>query len=123
MPGGVSGSFRYFAPYPFYIKSSLKTEIVDIDNNKYLDCFSGNGPLLLGHNNPKLERELVKNKNYGLLPLNPDLLYEAASLINELVPCAESTRFVNTGTEAVMSAVRIARAYTCLLYTSDAADE
>ena len=112
MPGGVSGSFRYFAPYPFYIKSSLKTEIVDIDNNKYLDCFSGNGPLLLGHNNPKLERELVKNKNYGLLPLNPDLLYEAASLINELVPCAESTRFVNTGTEAVMSAVRIARAYT-----------
>ena len=112
MPGGVSGSFRYFAPYPFYIKSSLKSEIIDIDNNKYLDCFSGNGPLLLGHNNPKIAREINKNKNYGLLPLNPELLYEAASLINDLVPCAESTRFVNTGTEAVMSAVRIARAYT-----------
>ena len=59
MPGGVSGSFRYFAPYPFYIKSAEKSHIVDIDNNKYLDLFSGNGPLLLGHNNPKILKEVT----------------------------------------------------------------
>jgi len=112
MPGGVSGSFRYFAPYPFYTKSASKSYIVDIDNNKYLDVFSGNGPLLLGHNHPKLIKEINKNKRYGSLPLNPYLLYECSSLINELVPAAEATRFLNTGTEAVMSAVRIARAYT-----------
>lgn len=112
MPGGVSGSFRYFAPYPFYIKSALKSHITDIDNNNYLDFFSGNGPLLLGHNHPKLTKEINKNKRYGSLPLNPYLLYECSELISELVPVAESTRFLNTGTEAVMSAVRIARAYT-----------
>ena len=112
MPGGVSGSFRYFAPYPFYTKSASKSYIVDIDNNKYLDVFSGNGPLLLGHNHPKLLKEINKNKRYGSLPLNPYLLYECSSLINELVPAAEAIRFLNTGTEAVMSAVRIARAYT-----------
>lgn len=112
MPGGVSGSFRYFAPYPFYTKSASKSYIVDIDNNKYLDVFSGNGPLLLGHNHPKLIKEINKNKRYGSLPLNPYLLYECSSLISELVPAAEATRFLNTGTEAVMSAVRIARAYT-----------
>jgi len=112
MPGGVSGSFRYFAPYPFYTKSASKSYIVDIDNNKYLDVFSGNGPLLLGHNHPKLIKEINKNKRYGSLPLNPYLLYECSSLISELVPAAEVTRFLNTGTEAVMSAVRIARAYT-----------
>ena len=112
MPGGVSGSFRYFAPYPFYIKSAEKSYIVDIDNNKYLDLFSGNGPLLLGHNNPKILKEVTRNKKYGSLPLNPDLLYECSSLIRELVPSAESIRFLNTGTEAVMSAIRIARAYS-----------
>ena len=112
MPGAVSGSFRYFAPYPFYTKSASKSHIVDIDNNQYLDVFSGNGPLLLGHNHPKLIKEINKNKRYGSLPLNPYLLYECSSLISELVPAAEATRFLNTGTEAVMSAVRIARAYT-----------
>ena len=112
MPGGVSGSFRYFAPYPFYVKSAEKSHIIDIDKNKYLDLFSGNGPLLLGHNNPKILKEINKNKKYGSLPLNPDLLYECSLLIKELVPSAESVRFLNTGTEAVMSATRIARAYT-----------
>ncbi len=112
MPGGVSGSFRYFSPHPFYINSVFKSKIIDIDNNEYLDFFSANGPLLLGHNHPEIKKQINKNQDYGLLPLNPDLLFEAASLIKKLVPCAENVRFLNTGTEAVMSAVRIARAYS-----------
>ena len=82
----------------------------DTDNNKYLDALCGLAVTSLGHSDPDIADVISKQSNS--LPLNPDLLYECSSLIRELVPSAESIRFLNTGTEAVMSAIRIARAYS-----------
>ncbi len=112
MPGGVSGNLRFFPPYPLYMQSGAGSKIIDVDGNSYIDCFSANGPLLLGHNHPALVSAQETVRDYGLLPLNPPLMVECAELITRIVPCAEKVRFLNTGTEAVMTAVRVARAHT-----------
>jgi glutamate-1-semialdehyde 2,1-aminomutase len=112
LPGGVSGNNRYFDPYPLYINDASGCEAGDVDGNRYIDCFSANGPMLLGHNHPAIVEAVEAVKDAGSLPLNPPLMIDCAELITRMVPCAERVRFLNTGTEAVMSAVRIARAYT-----------
>ena len=112
MPGGVSGNLRYFEPHPLYMKSGQGSRVYDVDDNEYIDCFSANGPLLLGHNYPAIVDAVESIKNYGSLPLNPPIMVECAELIKQIIPCAEKVRFLNTGTEAVMTAVRYARAYT-----------
>jgi glutamate-1-semialdehyde 2,1-aminomutase len=83
-----------------------------VDGNIYIDCFSGNGPLLLVHNHPALVDAVSAVRELGALPLNPAIMVQCAELVQEIVPCAEQVRFLNTGTEAVMTAVRCARAFT-----------
>lgn len=112
MPGGVSGNLRYFAPYPLYTIGGDGCQITDVDGNRYIDCFGMNGPLLLGQRHPAIENAVHKVRSYGALPLNPDLMVEVAEAICDLVPCAERVRFLNTGTEATIMAVRYARAFT-----------
>ena len=112
LPGGVSGNLRYFAPYPLYMAGGQGSRSFDLDDNEFIDCFSMNGPLLLGHNHPAQIAALENIKGRGFLPLNPEIMVECAELITQIVPCAERVRFLNTGTEAVMTAVRYARGYT-----------
>jgi glutamate-1-semialdehyde 2,1-aminomutase len=112
LAGGVSGNLRYFSPYPLYTKSAKGSRMTDVDGNEYIDSFGANGPLLLGHNHPALVEAVQQSRELGALPLNPAIMVECAELVQEIVPCAERIRFLNTGTEAVMTAVRIARAYT-----------
>ena len=112
LAGGVSGNLRYFSPYPLYTKSAHGSRLTDVDGNDYIDSFSANGPLLLGHNHPALVEAVRQVQELGALPLNPAIMVECAELVQDTVPCAERIRFLNTGTEAVMTAVRIARAYT-----------
>ncbi|MEE4661790.1 MAG: aminotransferase class III-fold pyridoxal phosphate-dependent enzyme, partial [Halieaceae bacterium] len=112
LAGGVSGNLRYFAPYPLYIRSASGSRTTDVDGNDYVDCFSANGPMLLGHNHPALVAAAEKVRELGALPLNPEIMVECAERVQQIVPCAERVRFLNTGTEAVMTAVRIARAFT-----------
>lgn len=112
LAGGVSGNLRHFSPYPLYITSAEGSRTTDMDGNEYIDCFGANGPLLLGHNHPLLAEARNQVMRLGALPLNPEVMVECAELVQEIVPCAERIRFLNTGTEAVMTAVRIARAFT-----------
>ena len=112
LAGGVSGNLRYFAPYPLYTKSAQGSRTTDVDGNEYIDSFSANGPLLLGHNHPVLVEAVQRSQELGALPLNPAIMVDCAELVQEIFPCAERVRFLNTGTEAVMTAVRIARAFT-----------
>lgn len=111
LPGGASGNLRYFAPYPLYMESGQGCLTRDVDGHDYIDCFSCNGPLLLGHRHPAVtagENELAK---VGSMVVNPEILVECAELVQQTIPCAEQVRFLNSGTEAVMTAVRFARAY------------
>jgi glutamate-1-semialdehyde 2,1-aminomutase len=112
LPGGVSGNLRYFAPYPLYMKGGSGARTFDVDGRSYIDCFLCNGPLLLGHRNPSVVEAIARAADYGPLVLNPDILAQCAEELCDLIPCAEQVRFLNSGTEALMSAVRYARGYT-----------
>jgi glutamate-1-semialdehyde 2,1-aminomutase len=86
--------------------------MVDVDGRRLLDCFLCNGPLLLGHRHPAILAAVRAHEATGPLVVNPLVAIEAAEAVQRVVPCAEKVRFLNTGTEAVMTAVRLARAAT-----------
>lgn len=112
LPGGVSGNLRYFPPHPLYMTGGEGARTWDVDGRHYIDCFLCNGPLMLGHNHPAVRRMLEQHVQAGSLVLNPALLVECAEKICALVPSAEQVRFLNSGTEALLTAVRYARAAT-----------
>jgi len=112
LPGGVSGNLRHFAPYPLYMATGEGSRTIDVDGNSYIDCFCCNGPLMLGHRPAPVVEAIARHRDMGPLLLNPALLVECAELLTAIVPCAEKVRFLNSGTEAVLSAVRYARAFT-----------
>ena len=112
LPGGASGNLRYFAPYPLYMSSGEGCYSKDVDGHNYIDCFSCNGPLLLGHRHPAIVQGIEELSDVGSMVLNPTIMVECAEALTRVIPSAERIRFLNSGTEAVMSAVRYARAYT-----------
>ena len=112
LPGGVSGNLRFFPPYPLYMASGRGCRTVDVDGAAYIDCFACNGPLLLGHRHPAVTSSVERHAGTGSLVLNPELVIECAEKLKEVIPSAERVRFLNSGTEAVMTAVRYARAFT-----------
>ncbi len=112
LPGGVSGNLRHFAPHPLYMAGGDGAWTVDVDGRRYVDGFLCNGPLLLGHNHPAVRQALEQHAHVGSLVLNPALLVDCAERVCALVPSAERVRFLNSGTEALLTAVRYARAYT-----------
>ena len=112
LAGGVSGNLRYFPPHPLYQSGGQGAKVRDLDGNEYLDCFLCNGPLLLGHRHPEVMDEIDRRKADGLLVVNPPSIVEAAEMLQEIAPCGERVRFLNSGTEAALTAVRCARACT-----------
>lgn len=112
LAGGTSGNLRYFSPYPLYFSSAQAAQITDVDGNAYIDCFLANGPLLLGHRHPAVVDSIRRYEALGSLLVNPPLVVEVAELLQKAVPCAERVRFLNSGTEAVLTALRLARAFT-----------
>lgn len=114
MPGGVNSSVRAIRPYPFFIERGEGAHVVDADGNRYIDYVQGYGPLLLGHDLPETVRAAIESAvsdgpMYGA-PTEAEV--ELAEFIVEHVSSVEMVRFVNSGTEATMSAVRLARGYT-----------
>ncbi len=112
LAGGTTGNLRHFHPYPLYFSSGSGSTVTDVDGNAYVDCFLCNGPLLLGHRHPAVVEAIRQHEPMGSLLVNPPLAVELAELIQRYVPCAQRIRFLNSGTEAVLSAVRLARAFT-----------
>ncbi|MEQ1756198.1 MAG: aminotransferase class III-fold pyridoxal phosphate-dependent enzyme [Micropepsaceae bacterium] len=110
--GGVSGTVRYFRPYPLYFQHGQGAHTTDLDGNDYVDCFLCGACLLLGHRAPEIMAAIAETFGAGSLVLNPTLSTELAESIQALVPGAERVRLLNSGTEAVMSALRFARAFT-----------
>ena len=114
MPGGVNSSVRAIRPYPFFVERGDGGHVIDADGNRYLDYVMGYGPLLLGHDMPESVRAAVQRRaSEGPMYGAPtEVEVELAEFIARHVPSVEMTRFVNSGTEATVSAVRLARAYT-----------
>ena len=113
LPGGVNSPVRAYKPYPFFAEYAKGSKIVDVDGKSYLDYCLAYGPMVLGHANPDVMAEVItqlkKGSAYGV-PTENEI--ELAKLVIKKVPCAEMIRFVNSGTEATMSAIRLARAAT-----------
>ncbi len=116
IPGGVNSPARAFLSVggvPRYVKSAKGPFIKDIDGNKYIDFVMSWGPMILGHTyravRLAVQKALKSGASFGA-PTTAE--YEMASLICGMVPAIQKVRLVNSGTEAVMSALRLARGYT-----------
>lgn len=110
---GVSHNIRFFEPYPFVVKSSAGKNLDDVDNNKYTDYWMGHWSLILGHG-PKPVKDAVKKqieKSWMYGTVNEQTI-KLSELISKAVPVAEKIRYVTSGTEATMYAVRLARSVT-----------
>jgi len=113
MPGGVSSPVRAVKPFPFYTAYGKGSKIVDVDGNEYIDYCMAYGPLILGHAHPAVKQAIAEQLEKGWLYGTPiELEIEYAKLITELFPSIEMLRFVNTGSEATMAALRVARGFT-----------
>lgn len=113
MPGGVSSPVRAYKPYPRYIKYGKGSKIYDIDGNKYIDYCMGFGPLILGHAYPYVIEKIKEQLDNGVLygaPIEKEI--ELAKIIKKYYPSIDMIRIVNTGTEATMHALRLARGFT-----------
>ena len=116
MPGGVNSPVRAFKSVgltPRFIEKACGNKIYDIEGNEYLDYVGSWGPMILGHADPKViaavQQRVGKGLSFGACT---ELEVELAELICDNIPHVEMIRMVNSGTEAVMSALRLARGYT-----------
>ncbi|MCX6693260.1 MAG: glutamate-1-semialdehyde 2,1-aminomutase [Methanomicrobiales archaeon] len=112
MPGGVSSPVRAIKPYPFYTRYASGSHLFTEDDNDLIDCCLAYGPLILGHANPIVMEAVKAQLARGWLYGTPSHLEpELAALIVEAHPGMEMVRFVSTGGEATMAAIRLARAF------------
>jgi glutamate-1-semialdehyde 2,1-aminomutase len=114
LPLGVSSNFRYWGDdKTIYVRRGQGGRIWDIDDNEYIDYRLAYGPIILGYADPRVDEAARKGIDVGgVFALSTELEYQVASRISKMVPAAELVRFSNSGTEAVMAALRIARAFT-----------
>jgi len=116
IPGGVNSPVRSFQKVggtPFFVRNATGPFLVDVEGNRYIDFVLAYGPMILGHTYPSVERAIRAQAARGLsfgCP-HPDEVAFAAAL-QGAIPSLERVRLVSSGTEAVMTAIRLARAYT-----------
>ena len=118
IPGGVNSTARAtwsgWTPYPLFVESGQGSRLTDVDGNQYIDYLLGLGPMLLGHRPPRVTQAVVdfieQRGTVFALPTADEA--RLAQKIIAAVPCVEQVRLCNTGTEAVLYATRLARAFT-----------
>jgi len=116
IPGGVNSPVRAFKGVggsPVFVREAAGARFIDLDGNAYIDCVMSWGPLILGHAHPAVveavQRAAARGTSYGA-PTEAES--ELAELVVAMVPSVESVRFCSSGTEATMSALRLARGFT-----------
>ena len=113
LPGGVNSPVRFYEPYPFFAATARGSKITTVDHKMYLDFCMGYGALLLGHNYSAIidaVKSQLENGTLFCVPTEGEI--KLAEMICKAVPCAELVRLINTGSEATMHAIRLARAFT-----------
>ncbi|MCH9027514.1 MAG: glutamate-1-semialdehyde 2,1-aminomutase [Proteobacteria bacterium] len=116
IPGGVNSPVRAFAGVggePVFISKALGSRVTDSNGREYIDYVGSWGPMILGHAHPKVIQTVTERARLGLSFGAPtEIETELAELVCRLVPSVEMVRMVSSGTEATMSAIRLARGYT-----------
>lgn len=113
MPGGTTRTTTYFDPYPLYIERGEGCRVWDVDGTERIDMLGNYTAMILGHAHPKVVEAIRRQaaRGTGFAAANP-LEVELATLLCERVPSLDAVRFCNSGTEATMFAMRLARAFT-----------
>ncbi|MDI1495518.1 MAG: glutamate-1-semialdehyde-2,1-aminomutase, glutamate-1-semialdehyde 2,1-aminomutase [Cenarchaeum symbiont of Oopsacas minuta] len=113
IPSGVNSPVRYYAPYPFFASKGKGGLIWDVDDRRYVDLCCAYGALLLGHRRAEVLHAVLDQMKKGTLFCTPtELEIDLSSEITHLYPSMSKVRLVNTGSEATMTAIRLARGYT-----------
>ena len=113
IPSGVNSPVRYFEPYPFFVKRSQGSSLWDEDGNQLVDFCNGYGALLLGHARKEIISAVSSQMKKGTLYTAPTSLeIELSRLIQKNFPSMKKVRTMNTGAEATMTAIRLARGFT-----------
>lgn len=116
MPGGVNSPVRSFNAVgggPIFIKKADGSKVYSTDGREFIDYVCSWGPMILGHNHPQIAKSVIEASGYGLsFGAATEREVILAELITSIVPGIDMVRMVNSGTEAVMSALRLARGYT-----------
>ncbi|WP_336037089.1 aspartate aminotransferase family protein [Halobacterium yunchengense] len=113
VPAGVCSTFRAYDPHPVHAERAEGAKLYDVDGNEYLDFALNNGTQLVGHAHPDLSEAAIDQIRDGTLYTRPsELVAYAAEPLVDRWDAVEQVRFTNSGTEAVMHATRLARAYT-----------
>lgn len=115
IPGGVNSNIRYdiFNTHPLYFKKAKGSKVYDVDDNEFIDCIVNLGAVMLGHGDPSVT-DAIRNALEGGLTcgLEAEIAITVAEKIIEMIPGASKIKFANSGTEAVLHALMIARGYT-----------
>lgn len=115
--GGVNSPSRSFKAVgggaPVFMKRAAGAYFYDVDDNRYIDYLAAYGPIITGHAHPHVTEAIVRAAQNGTLYGTPtELEIQLARMLKEAIPSMDKVRFVNSGTEAVMTTIRVARAYT-----------
>ncbi len=113
IPSGINSPVRYYDPYPFFVKKAKGSVMWDVDGKNYIDYCNAYGALLLGHGRKEIISDVKKQLQKGTLYCAPtEIEVELSELISQNFPSMEKVRLVNTGSEATMTAIRLARGFT-----------
>jgi glutamate-1-semialdehyde 2,1-aminomutase len=110
---GAAGRYHPLLKRPLYLARGRASRVWDVDGKEYIDFFTGSGANFLGHDHPAIRAGIQQALEIGVI-CNGETEHHSrlAEMISEAVPCAKKIRFANSGTEATMAAIRIARAFT-----------
>ncbi|HEX5358723.1 MAG TPA: glutamate-1-semialdehyde 2,1-aminomutase [Candidatus Nitrosotalea sp.] len=113
IPSGINSPVRYYDPYPFFVKKAKGSMIYDVDGKRYLDYCNAYGALLLGHGRKEIISDVKNQLEKGTLYCAPtEIEVDLSELISKNFPSMDKVRLVNTGSEATMTAIRLARGFT-----------
>lgn len=114
IPGGINSAMRGTTkPFPIFFERGEGAKIFDVDGNGYIDYTLSFGPLILGHRPAKVVKAVKEQLDKGwIYGAQHELEIKLSEKLTQIIPCAELVRYSNTGTEAVQTALRLARAYT-----------
>ncbi len=113
IPSGINSPVRYYDPYPFFVKKAKGSVLWDVDGKHYLDYCNAYGALLLGHGRKEIISDVKRQFSKGTLYCAPtEIEVDLSELISKNFPSMQKVRLVNTGSEATMTAIRLARGFT-----------
>jgi glutamate-1-semialdehyde 2,1-aminomutase len=115
VPGGVTSNVRYFPPHPVFMERAHGARLWDVDGREYVDYCLAFGPQIAGHGHPRVQDAITRELARAGTTIFGDpttLELEMAERLARLIPSAEMVRFTNSGTEATMHAIRVARGVT-----------